>query len=75
MIKWTVVIEGYSEDECSLPPGAEIELVDGVPCIGRCEACGEVILEGQAYYHDDDGVMWHTACEDDWRSPGQDQKG
>lgn len=33
--------------------------------VGKCEACGKPIYEGQEYHCDSEGVIWHKACGDE----------
>lgn len=43
--------------------GWVVDSVDEIDCRGLCEDCGLPILEGQQYYRDEEGVIWHAACE------------
>lgn len=36
----------------------------GVDVLGMCEICELPITEGQENGYDQDGVMWHTECEE-----------
>ena len=36
-----------------------------IMCDDKCEICGKKIKEGQEFYRDSDGVMWHKSCGDE----------
>jgi len=66
MIEWTMTIKGKADDISEVPRDAEIDAVAGIPCLGRCEECGQPVLEHENPLHDpESGVVIHAACDED----------
>ena len=62
VITWTKTETGHCSLLDDVPTGAEIEEIDGKPCVGRCESCRKPILEGDAYYCDEEGILECAGC-------------
>jgi hypothetical protein len=61
-IEWTMVTSGECSKLEDVPKGAQIAAVNDIECLGRCEACGVPILDGDDYHCDEDGVFVCVKC-------------
>lgn len=56
-------LHGCSATLEEIPEGAEIVSRGDITCMGTCENCNKPIFENEDYFHDEDGIKWHThAC-------------
>ena len=56
---WSKKAGGGVPDYYEAPDGTEGGIVD------RCEACLDVIREGEPYHFDEEGTCWHKRCDED----------
>lgn len=65
MIEWQILKTGTCKSYSQVPKDAFITVVNGKIVLGTCESCGKLILEGQKYVYDSDGIYQHRNCAEE----------
>lgn len=61
MIEW--ILEGKSRSYEEVPEGASLRAINGRDVLGKCEACGRVVLDGSGKAaYTEDGVYLCGRC-------------
>ena len=61
-IEWTKTTSGECSRLDQVPKGATVTAIDDEEVIGRCEGCGEFIMDGDDYESDGEGVQLCPKC-------------
>lgn len=64
-ITWTIHHYGECDYLDDVPSAAVIDSIDDVDVYGSCGGCGRLIMDGDEYGCDEDGVMLCPRCMDD----------